>query len=101
MKYIMLEDETGKKYPIIFPESLVHLFVSQAIEAGIARKQKLYLMTVSAGFVGLGDIQVNGESESLSLKSKPSDAAYIALGEAVSRMPEEMVIALLEKANAG
>ena len=99
MKYIMMETEDGKRMPFVFPESVVHLHMAVLIKA-LMDLPKMPVKCVSAGFVsgiGLG-LTTHGESESIGVASDPVDAAYIALGEAVARMPPELMPALLAQA---
>jgi hypothetical protein len=99
MKYIMLETKAGQKLPFIFPDSMTHLFVAMAIKAIIPATMKTEAEVVSAGFVGLGlGAEVYGESESLGgVKSNPSDAARIMVGDSIAFMPDELAVSMLER----
>jgi hypothetical protein len=104
MKYVMLEDSEGRKIPIIFPDALVHRDVAETFKLIITRTTKgriKGLKFVSAGFVSVGtDVASFGESESMNLKSKETDAAYIVAGDAGAYMPEIMVSGLLARIKA-
>ncbi len=100
MKYIMIETEDGAKLPFIFPESCTHSIVSEFVRMMLLRFHATEATTVvSAGFVSLGnDVSVHGESESLAgLKSNPTDASRIMIGESVQFMPDEMAELMLTK----
>lgn len=101
MKYIMFETNEGKQYPILFPDQLTHIVMNDPLVYAIHKSTKEYSRPVAAGFVSLGlDLEANGESESMNLKSRPCDSAYIALGSAVNLMPSYMVNDLLLKARS-
>lgn len=101
MKYIMLETDEGKKIPFVFPNELVHADVADLMCRLVSVRTNQYARPISAGFVELGfDTTVHGESETLSLKSNDSDAAYLALGDSVNMMPDYVVGQLLEKAKS-
>lgn len=100
MKYIMIETQDGAKLPFIFPEAVTHQFMAAVCQHIVHRELKSdRSVTVSAGFVGMGnDITVTGESESLGgLKHNPADAGRIMFGAAVQFMPDSMVDMLFEK----
>lgn len=117
MKYIMLETDEGLKLPIIFPDILTHCFVAGAMQLVVdtldpkkdLRPRQLddllkrgTAKPISAGFINLGaGMTTHGESESLGgVKSKPSDAGRILMGDAVQFMPDAMVEQIMEKLNA-
>lgn len=101
MKYIMLEDIEGRKIPIIFPDHIVHADMAKLACNLIARQQKAIVQPIAAGFISIGtDIMTFGESETLKLKSRTADAAYIVAGEAGQYMPEIMVSGLLARIKA-
>lgn len=97
MKYIMFQDSDGRKLPVLFPDLMVHQYVAWGIERALVR-QKLYVLPTSAGFVTFNNVKTFGESETLSMKSKPIDADYIELGESSSLMPESIVATLAVQA---
>lgn len=66
----------------------------------MVQTSKTFVTPTSAGFVSFGDTKTHGESESIGVKSKEIDAAYIEFGDAVSFMPEEMLRPLLGKLKA-
>jgi len=93
MKYIMFEDAEGRKMPVIFPELLVHADVAKVIQRAMPNPVKIK----SAGFVILGaDVHTHGESETLGVKGRDIDAAYIVSGDAGAYMPEMMVEGILK-----
>jgi hypothetical protein len=72
MKYIMFEDFSGRRVPIIFPDRIDHEEM---------REQIPYAKVISAGFVGYSQDQgfrCHGESKSLGVKADPEDAETIA-----------------------
>lgn len=99
MKYIMLENDEGHKIPVLFGEAFVHAFMARHA-TNLAGKQfsKRYAVA-SAGFVSItrDGIATFGESESLGIKSNPVDGLRIELGEAVSHMPDFMILPLADK----
>lgn len=101
MKYVMLEDTEGRKIPIIFPDHLVHADVAMVMCKLINTRQKVRVGPTSAGFISVGvDIQTHGESETLGLKSKPTDTDYIIAGDAGALMPEFMIAGLVQRIKA-
>lgn len=101
MKYIMLETTDGKKLPVIFPNDFIHAEVEKYMVHCLLKHTEQLSHAVSAGFVDVGlDTTTHGESETLNLKAKGTDAAYIALGEGVNMMPDYMVGQLLQKAKS-
>jgi hypothetical protein len=96
MKYIMFEDAEGRKVPVIFPENYVHVEVARAMQS--RRISPVPVMPIRAGFVNLGtDVTVYGESETLGIKSKDIDAAFIMGGDAISMMPDIFALNLIGK----
>ena len=99
MKYIMLENDEGHKIPVLFGEAFVHAHMAK-YTAGLARAAfgKIYDVS-SAGFVSVTRVGIAtfGESESLKIKSNPVDGLRIELGEAVSHMPDFMILPLADK----
>jgi hypothetical protein len=105
MKYVMLETADGQKLPIIFPESLNHIDVADVVGRLVDRSLKLTgkrrTLPCSAGFVGLQNVTVTGESDSLGgMKSTPLDAARIMAGNAVAFMPDTMLAPVASKLQA-
>ncbi len=99
MKYIILETAEGMRFPVIFPEILVHadvaLFMSELTDATIKRKAR----PVSAGHIALGtDFTCSGGSDTLDMKARPQDEAIIGVGEQAWAFPDAMLIALWAKA---
>jgi hypothetical protein len=81
MKYIMFEHEIeGQKQliPIIFPEQLVHELVARYMNVCFVR-HGFQTKPVSAGFISVFGTKLtcSGNSETLKLESKSSDAAVI------------------------
>lgn len=80
-KYIMVQ-VGNHRYPILFPQELVHRYVGQGIERAIMMDRDHprdgIPEIVSAGFVsGLHVLKAHGESESLGIKSHPDDTTRI------------------------
>lgn len=99
MKYIMLENDEGHKIPVLFGEAFVHAFMAKyTIDLARVSFKKRYTIA-SAGFVSVtrDGIATHGESESLGIKSNPVDGLRIELGEAVSHMPDFMILPLADK----
>lgn len=98
MKYVMMLTLAGQRLPILFPEHLVHAHVADDMRRRILRDTKQPAGPVSAGFVSFKEgLSVYGESDTLGLKSRPIDAAYIALGAPVAFMPEDVLAVMWEK----
>lgn len=90
MKYILLENMDGRHIPIMFPDSLTHIDMKEAV----CRSRRLVdgpTRVVSAGFVGLTGVTTSGYSESLDVQSRDVDAGYIMGGDAVAFMPSPIV----------
>lgn len=98
MKYIILEDFNGRRYPIIFPELMVHSDTAEFVRAQLLKKHQLRAGVVSAGFIGLGtDLITHGMSESLGVSSRPIDTAIIGLSDSGASLSEEMLEGLWQK----
>lgn len=105
MKYVVIQTADGEKLPIIFPERLVHSDVAKVMaqmisfrDAGNLGKQRP--VVASAGFVGMENVTVSGESESLgSIRHNPLDALRIAAGASVAHMPDAIIQPLADKLN--
>lgn len=98
MKYVMLIDGNDRRYPLVFPENLVHEEMAKETMRHMARVHGLVVYPISAGFVNfLPTILTHGKSETLGIGSKPYDAHYIALGESVASIPPEFVSDLYYK----
>jgi len=92
MKYIMLETDEGMKLPILFPDVLVHANVAELMKRLTLFQLKVAKCeVVSAGFVNIADASVHGDSESLGVKSNPTDGVRILAGSAVSHMPDDLL----------
>lgn len=84
-KYVMFEDKHGRKFPVIFPEELVHSDMAEAVmqatrrgEVGAGKRDYSCPKPVSAGFIKQLDVVTTyGASETLNLKSHPEDANLI------------------------
>lgn len=101
MKYIMLEGSNGIKYPIIFPDVLVHREMAQLVGQFMMKRNGIFTMSISAGFVDLGlDTMVHGESESLGIKSNELDVIRLILGTNGCGVPDEMLPGIMEKMKA-
>jgi hypothetical protein len=85
MKYIVItafgEDGSSRKFPIIFPEFLVHSEVAKYMERIVYRSAESihHIETVSAGFYEVHNGAVHGFSESLGITSDPADKELIEL----------------------
>lgn len=91
MKYVILKDENGLEYPVIFPEKLVHKHIGESIQRLMRRSYGTRTEIVAAGFCRL-KATCYGDSESLKVKGRGEDAMTISLGEslgglAVSDLP--------------
>lgn len=75
MKYIMLKTKAGQKIPIIFPEHMVHSEVASAI----TRSGQIpnVIGVDSAGYCKLDGVHCFGESSTLDLNHKMTDASII------------------------
>lgn len=101
MKYIILETTVGQRFPIIFPDLLIHadvaLFMAELTDATIKHKTT----PVSAGTIALGtDFTCSGGSDTLSMKARPQDEAIIGVGEQAWAFPDAMLISLWDRAKA-
>jgi len=77
MKYIMFKSDSGKKFPIIFPDEIPHSFISKAI-LEIEALKGIELEVYSAGFVeGLVVGHTTGKSTTLEVESNIEDAQII------------------------
>jgi len=83
-KYVMFKDKWGRKHPVIFPGSMVHADIAEAIPRAVRRGEVKAGATdyscpevVSAGFVTLAATGTTGESESLGIPSDAADAMVI------------------------
>lgn len=82
MKYIILVDENGKEYPIIFPEIFVHKFVSNLMTQLLEQTIGYVSLPVAAGSLKIKDVECWGHSESLGmLFSRPCDELVVRSGE--------------------
>lgn len=96
MKYVVLETDAGKKLPFIFPDSLTHSIMSEyaaratSVCLGLGNSRRV--TPISAGFTDISAASVHGYSESLKLKFKETDVARIIIGEAVTFIPDELVM---------
>lgn len=88
MKYIIFEDKHGALKPIMFPETVDHWVMKEALRG--------LMVPVSAGFVSYqnGLPVCSGGSEGLNLVSNEVDAARIHLGPSVEMMPDQLVMTL-------
>lgn len=91
MKYVILEDDAGGKWPFLFPDTLAHSDVANLLQRLIPAPTVPY----SAGF--WGDKTAHGHSDSLGLKPPPGDEAYILLGLPVSHLPPSTASVFLKK----
>lgn len=75
-KYVMFEDGTGRKTPVIFPGTLVHADVAKALMRGRVFGKEI-AMPVNAGMLQMIATQILGDSETLQLKPGPLDRQII------------------------
>lgn len=75
MKYIILGNDNFE-YPIIFPDNLPHICVSESI-CNNPEFSKMKLKPISAGFIDLGSVKCSDKSETLELESRPQDTSLI------------------------
>lgn len=95
MKYIILQDNNGGKWPFIFPDVCVHSDV-----ATLAKQMLFWSHSTSSEVYSAGQwdgTTASGHSESLGVKSKPGDTAYILMGQAVSNLPPAFADSILDK----
>lgn len=76
MKYIMLKGD-GYLIPIIFPDFIYHDEMARAV-AGLDNPACNEASSISAGFIGIRDMQCSGDSNTLELSAHPEDEAIIA-----------------------
>lgn len=79
MKFIVIEKKDGKltrKYPILFPNFLVHKDVAETMLEGVLKGGKV----ISGGELNSFDIQsVYGKSTTLGLKVREEDGSLIKM----------------------
>lgn len=83
LKYIIFEIKDGPKFPIIFPEIMVHDQTATRVKMMVARGLELdpdEITPISAGFCYVDMIVCHGESETLGLKSLGEDDEDIIEG---------------------
>lgn len=99
MKYIMFEDDKGRKIAVTFPDHLVHEDVARVLCYGMARlDNRVLLSPINAGFVELGsDVSVHGLSETLHLGHNPIDALRIQHGDNVAFLSDDIVAKIPRK----
>lgn len=100
MKYIVMVDTNGMKYPIMFPDTLTHAIVASGMQAIIHACTAQRTGPVSAGFVEFKEnsVSVSGKSESLGdMKSIQLDAIRIELGNNVAALPDEVLQDIINK----
>lgn len=80
-KYIMFENTIGDSkilFPVIFPDKMVHKDVAAVLRHCQPGWHHGGVKVVSAGIIGVLDIAgVNGESETLNIKSSKEDESVI------------------------
>lgn len=72
MKYIMFEDHTGRKVPVIFPNSMVHVMVAEAMSPLVPMGR-----VISAGEAVIRVSHCGGDSETLGAFAAEDDATTI------------------------
>lgn len=99
MKYIIIESEGGPRFPIAFPDMLIHADVAAVMCRLVEITINLPAHVVSAGSIAFGtDFTCSGGSDTLSLQSRPQDEAIIGVGEQAWAFPDAMLISLWGKA---
>lgn len=74
-KYIMFQDKLGAKQPILFPKSVSHITMAEAL----ANNEELNWVPVSAGFCGMtSPICCYGKSVTMDLESNPNDTVILS-----------------------
>jgi hypothetical protein len=71
-KYVIFEGRIGgvtRRFPVIFPDTMVHSDMSEAVRVFAAPAGWGDLAPVSAGAITLGMVACAGDSETLGLKS--------------------------------
>lgn len=84
MKYIMFLDKLGRRFPVIFPDELVHANVAEAIQTAVRQGELEAGLTdwscpepITAGSIDILCVGTHGHSETLSLKSEYNDRVII------------------------
>ena len=77
MKYIMLKLSDERLVPVIFPNSLIHSEMANAVQSMLLQVHELTCEPVSAGDIQFSDVFCSGKSSTLKLDSRPSDAELI------------------------
>jgi len=93
MKYVMLTDQHGAKWPFIFPETVNHVDAAAAAVAMLEPHGRLASVT-SGGYIGALHPQLitHGACTSLGgMGPSEMDAARIVMGQSASMMPDELV----------
>ena len=84
MKYVCMADEEGNEEIFVFPRSVAHSTMADALRYMKASPHPMspghvIRTPVSAGFVNIGECTCYGESETLLLKSRPGDTDRLRL----------------------
>lgn len=91
MKYVMIKAGTAK-YPIIFPEHLVHKEMSNAACRAInSQMPGSSPHPVSAGFWSPDSGETYGRSDSMDLDTNPYDALRILAGDSVAHLDDVLL----------
>lgn len=98
MKYVMFELDTGdglkRNIPIIFPNSLVHADVAEAIKHMRVGTQRNWdcpfveAKVVSAGELSIASSTTSGGSETLGVESRLEDSTIITMHDYFHGMKE-------------
>ena len=88
MKYIMFKDKYDRLLPVIFPDSMIHAEVADAIcravrrgEVSVKASDYSCPMPIRAGFTQVLSVNTEGMSESLNMKSEHGDAQVINVND--------------------
>jgi len=88
MKYVILEDNLGTEYPIIFPSAITHADMADYVKHLLRRTLNMETEVVSAGFCDI-TAHCHGESESLRVSSRPTDSLSLSFNDSISGTPIE------------
>lgn len=80
MKYVMMMTAEGKKFPIIFPDDLVHEEVAKAM-ANYDDPAFFFTATPNAGDIEMDVVHVGGKSTSLRVESGAEDELLISYAD--------------------
>lgn len=82
MKYVMFEDETGHKLPVIFPEVMTHSVVAESVIHMMLMEEGKDVKVVSAGSIAMKAC-CSGKSETLGIASHEDDSMYVTFNDSI------------------